>query len=106
MKTMIETKARAIPDSLIDKLEHFLGPRGVRYFRLLNTWHGEVSPVLKLHQSRKHVPAHSVHFNEGMQIRNFMRRQEECSSWTCHDFDDNWAVVVEMLLKRNKSKAT
>ena len=104
MKTTIETRARDISDSLLDKLDAFLGARGLRYFRLLNHFHGGVSPVLKLNQSRKHIPAHSVHLNEGMQVRNFMRRQPECATWTCHDFDDNWAKAVELLLDKKSKK--
>lgn len=105
MKTTIETRARDIPDSLLEKLDTFLGPRGVRYFRLLNHFHGNVSPVLKLHYSRKHIPAHSVHFNEGMQIRNFMRRLPECQDWTCHDLDDNWAKAVELLIRKKQEQS-
>lgn len=102
MKTVIETKALVIPDSLLDKLSTFLGPRGVRYFRLLNHFHGNVSPVLRLHETRKRIPHHSVHFNEGMQIRNFLRKLPECAHWTCHDLDNNWARAVEMLVDRSK----
>lgn len=102
MKMTIETRAKDIPDSLVDKVCDFLGTKGIRYFSLLQHFHGNVSPVLKLHESRKHIPSHSVHFNEGMQVRNFMRRQIECADWTCHDLDDNWAKVVELVVRKRK----
>lgn len=102
MKLTIETRAKDIPDSLVEKVSEYLGVRGIRYFSLLNHFHGNVSPVLKLHESRKHIPTHSVHFNEGMQVRNFMRRQPECADWTCHDLDDNWAKVVELVVRNRK----
>ena len=104
MKTKIQLTQRNIPESLVDKVGLFLGSKGLRWFRLINQFHGEVSPVLKLHQSRKFIPVHSVHFSEGMQIRNFMRSLDECSEWTCHELDDNWARVVDRLIERHKSQ--
>lgn len=104
MKTQIQMMQCDIPDTLIDKLEIFLGSKGLRWFRLINQFHGEVSPVLKLHESRKFIPVHSIHMNEGMQIRNFMRRQDECKDWTCHELDDNWARAVDCLIERHKAQ--
>jgi len=36
-----------------------------------------------------------VHLREGMQIRNWMRQQDECKNWTDIDFDDNWTILIE-----------
>ena len=52
--------------------------------------HGEISPVFNDHG----IP-HAVHFQEGMQVRNFLRGLEECEGWTTDDFDDYWAKLVE-----------
>ena len=42
----------------------------------------------------------SIHFREGMQIRNWMHNQEECKDWTCHELDDNWMSLVEKTIKK------
>jgi hypothetical protein len=72
----------------------YLGTSGVRFFQLVHSFHGTVRPVLRLNRARKGIPMHSIHFREGMQIRNFLRKQKECSNWTPEDFDNHWADVV------------
>ena len=56
---------------------------------------GSCAPVLKLNQKRKGIPVYPVHLREGMQIRNWMRQQDECKNWTDIDFDDNWTILIE-----------
>jgi hypothetical protein len=38
------------------------------------------------------------HGDEGMQIRNWMRRQEETANKGDHYYDDNWTSLVEMAI--------
>lgn len=91
--------------SLVDKIYEWIGEENVRYFKHLKGLTGTVSPVLKLNQKRKFLPAHPVHLREGMQIRNFMRRQPECKNWGDNEFDENWIKVIESCIeKHNKSK--
>lgn len=42
---------------------------------------------------------YAVHFNEGMQIRNFLRGTGLCDNWDCHDLDNNWADIVEKVIE-------
>lgn len=39
---------------------------------------------------------HSVHFWEGMHVRNFLRSIPECEGWSDerHDFDERWQDLV------------
>ena len=72
---MVETT-----DELIEKVEEWLGPDGHAFFaELLLTGEGWIS----------------VHFREGMQVRNFMRMTGLCNDWTDHELDDNWMKVIE-----------
>lgn len=86
--------------SLVDKVYEWIGEENVRYFKHLKGLTGTVSPVLKLNMKRKFIPAHPVHLREGMQIRNFMRRQPECENWGDHEFDENWIKVIESCIKK------
>lgn len=91
--------------SLVDKVYEWIGEENVRYFKHLKGLTGTVSPVLKLNQKRKFLPAHPVHLREGMQIRNFMRRQPECENWVGNEFDENWVKVIELCIEKHyKSK--
>lgn len=87
-----------IESTLSNKLSLWLGSENVRYFSHLKGLTGTVSPVLKLNYARKGIPAHPVHFREGMQIRNWMRDQEECKDWTTEDFDNHWISLVETII--------
>lgn len=83
-----------IPDSLSIALREWLGSKGVRFFRHCKGLIGEYSPVFKLNSQRKRIPVHAVHFNEGMQVRNFLRQQPECTSWSTDDFDNHWVDAI------------
>jgi hypothetical protein len=85
-----------IKQSLIDKVKIYLGKEGKDYFTNLLNKYGSVSPV---YMTNTHP--HSVHFNEGMQVRNFLRGCEECKDWLDHDFDNNWANIVEQSITIN-----
>jgi len=89
-----------ITDKLIDDLFNWLGDYNLKYFKHLKGLTGTYSPVLKLNKKRKGIPVHPVHFREGMQIRNFMRRHEDCKNWNDIQFDDNWTKLIELTIKK------
>ncbi len=60
--------ATDISNELVARVREFLGPDGIEDFRGWLEEHDTVSPVL----THDKIP-HSVHFREGMQVRNFMR---------------------------------
>ena len=93
---------KQVPDHVVAALREWLGPKGVRYFQLLKSFHGTVSPVLRLNAARKFIPVHPVHLREGMQVRNFLRGFPECSEWNAHDYDNNWMAVVEAAISTEK----
>jgi len=89
-----------IDDKLINDFISWIGNENLRWFKHLKGLTGTYSPVLKLSQKRKGIPIHPVHFREGMQIRNWMRRHKSCKNWTDNDFDDNWVLLVDMAVKK------
>jgi hypothetical protein len=80
---------RDLPYGLIEDVRKWLGGDGRDLFLTYYKEHGTVSPVL----SGEGMP-HPVHFREGMQVRNFMRKTGLCEDWNAHDYDDNWQEVV------------
>jgi len=93
---------KEIPDTVAVALREWLTPKGVRFFQLLKSFHGTVSPVLRLNAKRKFIPAHPIHFREGMQVRNFLRSLPECADWDAHDYDESWAAAVEAAIVKPK----
>jgi hypothetical protein len=75
---------------LIQKLKRWLGEDGLSFFSDVKKKHGKIDAVW----SEGAIP-HSVHFNEGMQVRNWLRTQRYCKNWDCHDYDNNWVELVE-----------
>lgn len=61
-------------EEYVKALKQWLGEENIRYFKHLKGLKGEVFPVLKLNYNKKGIPAHPVHFREGMKIRNFLRK--------------------------------
>jgi hypothetical protein len=79
-----------ISEHLVEKTKAWLGREGHRFF--LKNWleHGTIAPG-------------RTHFEEGMQVRNFLREQNETANWNDHDFDNNWMEVVERAIGGNKA---
>lgn len=82
-------QTKEIPEQLVERVKKWLGEAGTAYFKKLKEDHGEIACVIP------GVIPHAVHFNEGMQVRNFMRGTGYCQDWNDHDFDNNWVAVVE-----------
>lgn len=91
---------KEIPQTLTDKVFDWLGKENIIWFKHIKGLKGEINCVLKLNFKKKHIPVHPIHLREGMQIRNFMRGQDECKGWTAHDFDDSWVAVIENCIKK------
>jgi len=87
------------------RVRRFIGPKGVRYFQILYRNYGGIPLAVRLNADRKGLPVHPVHFREGMQIRNFLRRQPECAEWSDHDFDDRWIDVLCAAIDRDPKMA-
>lgn len=43
----------------------------------------------------------SLHFREGMQVRNFLRGTGLCKDWSAHDLDNNWMEIIKMAIKQD-----
>lgn len=84
-----------IPQSLVEKTFNWLGRENVIWFKHIRGLKGGVNTVLKLNYKKRGIPAHPIHFREGMQIRNFLRCQDECANWSFSDLEKNWDIVVE-----------
>lgn len=85
--------AKEIPEPLVKALRAWLGDDGICFFALCLAEHGTVSPILR----DGRIP-HPVHWREGMNVRNFMRRSGFCEGWTDHELDESWSEAVEMAL--------
>jgi hypothetical protein len=67
---------------------------GINFFKNLIKEHGTVLAAYP----ECGIP-HSVHFIEGMQVRNWMRGRDEFKDKHQLWLDDNWAEFVESILK-------
>lgn len=78
------------PDELIDRVAEWLEYDGAAFFQMCCDEYGSPDSACWLDGT---LP-HSVHFREGMQVRNFMRSTGLCEDWDAHQFDNNWGSVV------------
>lgn len=85
---------KEITEELVEKTKEFLGSDGINWFREIKQKHGCIDACW----NEGGIP-YSVHFNDGMQVRNFMRGTGLCEDWDCHDFDNNWVALVERCLE-------
>jgi hypothetical protein len=87
-------------ESLVDKMYEYLGQENLRYFKHIKGLKGKYNTVLKLNRKRKGIPVHPIHLREGMQIRNWMRAQEECKDWSCDMFYNEWTKILDLCIKK------
>ena len=78
---------------VVDKLKKWLGDDGITFFKEMKEKHGKVDAVFM----EDGIP-YSVHFNEGTQVRNFLRTVPECEEWSTHDFDNKWVNLVNFCI--------
>jgi len=88
---------RTFNDDVIEAVKGCLGIDGIKYFFTLKERYGTISPVI---MEVGMMCPHVVHFHEGMQIRNFLRRSGLCDDWTDHELDDTWTIIIDELLRR------
>jgi len=99
--------------ALVEKTKIWLGKDGLEFFRKVKEEHGTLIAVLNkpskprnlketclmlMNKGPVYIP-HSVHFREGMRVRNFMRSTGLCEGWDAHDYDNNWAGLIEECIK-------
>lgn len=84
-----------ISNNLIKKVSNFLQKDGINFFREMKERYNDYSPVFDCGKF-----PYSVHLHEGMQVRNFLRKQKECENWSDHDFDNNWILVIEKVMEK------
>ncbi len=88
---------KTITKEMVDYIYEFLGEDGRKFFAENLRDHGDVAPCLVvegLSPSSPHFP-HPVHFREGMQIRNALRKSGLCEGWDDHDYDNNYQEVLQ-----------
>jgi len=84
-----------ITQDLVQQMKRWLGEAGLKFFGDLRKKYGESFGVAVWMEGD--IP-HPVHFREGMQVRNKLRDLTN-GSWTAHEYDDNWATVIEKCLE-------
>lgn len=90
----IKPQYRDIPDELVTETKEWLGDKGIEHFKEIKRKHKQIAAVYMVGK----IP-HSVHFNEGMTVRNFMRSTESCKDWNDIEFDDNWVSLIERCIE-------
>jgi len=99
-----ERVTRPLPEGLVEKVREWLGADGLDFFTKCLKDHGTVSPCYPEEMSVPGRPIpHPVHLREGMSVRNFMRDTGLCEGWDAHDFDNNWAEVVQLAINTGET---
>jgi len=93
----IKSQKRSYSPEVVKSVREWLGKDGVDFFRGVLKKHGKIAAVWM----EGRIP-HSVHFNEGMQVRNFLRGVKECKDWNAHELDDTWAEIVKDAISDSK----
>jgi len=86
-----------ITNELVKKVHQWLGPEGRDFFKGIKENNEDLATAVWMENG---IP-HPVHFREGMQVRNFLRKTGLCDNWTDHDLDNNWGTVIEQALEGN-----
>jgi len=87
------------PDKTLDeRLREWLGPEGIVFFSGLMQEHGTLLAILKVPLSEGRWIPWSVHFREGMTVRNWLRGQPETKDWDYDKLSDEWENVVKKAL--------
>lgn len=81
-------------EKLVKRVRKWLGKGGVSFFKSMREKHGSVSPIFM----EDGIP-HPVHFREGMQVRNFLRKTGLCKGWGAHDYDNNWMEIIKKAIR-------
>ncbi|RLC88848.1 MAG: hypothetical protein DRJ03_01005 [Chloroflexi bacterium] len=99
-------------DIIITRLIDWLGYDGIAFFTMCideygaiekAVWNIDISTDKSRFARRDYIP-HAVHFNEGMQVRNFLRRHIETKHWDAHDFDNRYIPLLNEAIRRCNQK--
>lgn len=88
-----------ITNELVERIFNWMGRENIVWFKHIKGLKGKINCVLRLNFKKKRIPAHPIHFREGMQIRNYLRTQPECAMWNDEDFDREWVTVIEKCIE-------
>lgn len=96
---MKEYSVHIFSNELVEKTIKWLGEDGLNYFRKWMDEFGE-----DWYFSCKNIDGipYSIHFHDGMQVRNFIRMSNLCDNIDCHFLDDNWHFLIEQCVGRLK----
>lgn len=82
---------------IVQQLREALGPEGMKFFRDVYKKYGKIGALWLDGEGPMAIP-HSVHFREGMIIRNILRKITDYS-WTAHEYDDRWEGLTEEAIR-------
>lgn len=86
---MTQKKSKEDFFHLIPDMRVWLGEDGLDFFRNVKKVHGQLNACWL----EDNIP-HSVHFREGMLVRNKLRELTN-GTWSSHEYDDTWVDVIE-----------
>lgn len=89
----MNTKSRATFMPLIPEIKKWLGIDGIKFFKEIKHKYGTINACWM----EDGIP-HSIHFREGMSVRNKLRDLTH-NSWTSHEYDDTWIEIIEECIK-------
>jgi len=72
----------------------WLGYDGIAFFQMCVDEYGSLVQSIWTEDG---IP-HSVHFREGMHVRNFLRGLTYTENWDAHDFDNRWMHIIQTAL--------
>ena len=81
-------------NELVQKLREWLKEDGIKYFTDIKNKYGRIDAIWMDGK----IP-HPVHFREGMQIRNFLRKYVD---WDPIKLDNEWVGLVEEAIRESK----
>lgn len=101
---------------LVLQIREWLGPQGIEFFRGVKEKHGRIDATwsedfpdayeetalaaqVRVARGTTRIP-HSVHFREGMKVRNKIRSLRP-RKYSDHTLDDIWVDVVEEAIKED-----
>lgn len=87
--------SKEISSELVEKVRVWLSEDGIKFFKGIKGDYGNIATACWMVDS---IP-HPIHFREGMEVRNFLRSTGLCNDWSAHDFDNQWANVIEKAIE-------
>lgn len=89
---LVIDKDKVMEFEMVEAVRQHLGVDGIKKLRNIYKEHGKISII-----ERRDNYLHSIHFNEGMHVRNCMRRflhSKGIDYWTANDYDVKWEKIT------------